>query len=232
MITVPKGYLEWDARTLQTPLTLAGRVLAGPLESLSWERQADVSILTAFDGSTIAQRILAGPDAPAGRSPFRARFRVPLVAEVDYQALEIAAATGRPVSLWPGWWQVDVWSVAAGGAARTTWRTSRRLPFEVPSYVPAPDLEPRAELDGVALTPVAADPAAGEVVLPTSNDGPEAHNATITTAPLDGAVELVLSYPAGYLVVLRDLKRSVARANLLVVEVEVEEHLPARFEAW
>lgn len=232
MITVPRGYLEWDALTLQTPLTLAGRALAGPLESLAWERRADVSILAAFDGSTIAQSILAGPDAPAGRSPFSARFRVPLVAEADYQALEIAAASGRPVSLWPGWWQVDVWAVAAGGAGRTTWRTSRRLPFEVPSYVTSPGLEPRAELDGVALVVVAADPGPGEVVLPSANDGSGGHNAVITTATLDGAAELVLRYPAEYLVVIRNLERTVPRANLLVVNVEVEEHLPARFAGW
>ena len=232
MITVPRGYLEWDRRTLQTPLTIARRPLAGPLESLSWERQADVALLAAFDGSTIAQSILAGPDAPAGRAPFRARFRIPLAAEADYHALEVAAATGRPVSLWPGWWQVDVWSVAGGGVGRTTWKTSRRLPFEVPGYVAASDFEPIAEVDGVALVPVATGPGPGEVVLPTTNDGPAGHNATVETPALDGAVELTLRYPAEYFVVVRDLKRSVPRANLLLVEVDAAEHLPARFETF
>ena len=226
---MPKGYLQWDTSVLEVPLTLAGRPLAGPLEALSWERPADVSLLRAQDGSTIAQSILAGPDAPTGRSPFQARFRATLIDEGDYLAIERAASLGTPIRLWPGWWQVDVWSVPVGGVGRTTWRTSRRLPFEVDGYAAGQGLDPVAELDGVALSVISGPPAAGEIRLPATNDGPNGHNAILETPPLDAASELLLRYPAEYSVVVAELKRSVPIANRLVLEVEVIEHLPARF---
>lgn len=226
MITVPKGYLQWDASTLAHPLTLAGVPLASPLEALSWERPADVSLLTAQDGSTIAQSILAGPDAPVGRAPFQARMRVSLVAESDYQAIERAAALGAPVDLWPGWWQVDVWNIAVGGPGRTLWRTSRRLPENLPTDA---SLSPDATLDGAALVVVPGTPGDGEIRLPTVNDGPNGHNAILETTDLNGSAELLLRYPAEYRVVIAELRRSVPTANRLVVELDLVEHLPARF---
>ena len=226
MITVPKGYLQWDASTLAHPLTLAGIPLASPLEALSWERQADVSLLTAQDGSTIAQSILAGPDAPVGRSPFQARVRASLVAESDYQAMERAAALCAPVDLWPGWWHVDVWNVAVGGPGRTLWRTSRRLAETLPAGA---GLEPVATLDGAPLVVVPGTPGDREIRLPDVNDGPHGHNALLETPDLTGAAELLLSYPAEYRVVIAELRRSVPAANRLVVELDLVEHLPARF---
>ena len=214
------GPLEWPERFGEGALHLAGLPLEFSPETIRIDQAPDTVLLPMADGSTVAQAQLIGPDAPAGRVPMRASFELVFGASADLTTLRKAMALGEPVLFSPGWWHLDAWRVDFAPGP-TTWRTSRRLAdhFGLPAV---------AELDGVVLTPVAANPGMGEVVLPTSNTGPGGHNAEVVTAAGGGAV-LTLSYPAEYWVMITRLDLANSEANKLEARVDLAEHLPGRF---
>ena len=121
------GYLEWEREFGERRPQLAGVELQGFPRSVRWARQADAELLRMDDGSTVAQSSLVGPDAPAGRSPYRVSFDLLFGSVHDFDLVQEAAGRGEPVLFFPGWWHVDQWLVPVGGTGRTTWRTSRRL---------------------------------------------------------------------------------------------------------
>lgn len=230
---IVRGYLEWTADHLTgggvTGPMIDGRVLASTPETLSWSREPDVIGIRMQDGSSVVQRRAVGPDAPVGMSPFRGTFALRMVDEGDYWALEEASQAGRPVQFWPRWWQSDVWEIAAGGAGRVEWRTSRRLPYQLAGVTQA-TMPPVLLVDGVALTLVASAPGAGEGVVPTSNTDP--FTATVETDDLAGSARLVLRYPAEYYVLIRSISWAVQEPNLIVATLELEETILGEWEDW
>ena len=202
-----RGYLEWDREFGEPRPRLAGMRLEHHPESVRWLRQADASLLRMEDGSTVSQSLLVGPDAPAGRSPYRVSFNAVLGAVADYDALQEAEGRGEPVLFFPGWWHVDTWFVPLGG---TTWRTSRRLAEAA--------VAPELLLDGQPLA----------VSVPSTNNGPGGHSAEIDTGPISGEW-LSLRYAAEYWIRIVRLEHEIPSPNRLDVRVEAEEHLPARF---
>jgi len=215
------GPLEWSERFGEGTPSLAGRPLLFSPELIRMDRAPDASLLPMADGSTVAQSQIVGPDAPAGRAPMRASFDLVLGSAEDLATLQLVEALAEPVLFVPGWWHLDAWRVAFAVPDQGTWRTSRRLANHF-------DLPAEASLDGTVLNPVVANPAPGEVVLPTDNTGPGGHNAEVLTAPLVGTV-LTLRYPAEYSVVITRLGLTNSEANRLDARVDLEEHLPARF---
>ena len=216
------GYLEWEREFGERRPQLAGVELQGFPRSVRWARQADAELLRMDDGSTVAQSSLVGPDAPAGRSPYRVSFDLLFGSVQDFDLVQEAAGRGEPVLFFPGWWHVDQWLVPVGGTGRTTWRTSRRLAFGLTA-------QPEVLLDGAPLARVPGAPNPGEARIPTANDGPGEHNAVIETGPLDGARWLTLRYPAEYQIRFLRLEQEIPEANFLTARAEAEEHLPARF---
>lgn len=216
-----QGYLEWGREFGERLPQLAGVDLQSYPRSVRFSRQADTALLRMDDGSTLAQSQLVGPDAPAGRSPYRVSFELLFSSVGDFDLVVEAAGRGEPVLYFPGWWHVDGWSVPVGGPGRTTWRTSRRLAFGLAAA-------PEVLLDGVPLVQVSGTPNPGEVRIPATNDGPGGHNAELETTPLDGQW-LTLRYAAEYQIQFLRLEQEIPEPNLLTARAEAEEHLPARF---
>lgn len=222
------GYLGWARRTFRQ-VWLDGRKLQAVPRTLTFTSPADDVSIRMADGSHVHQQRLAGPDAPAGVSPFAVSFDV-LVREQDWLILEEARVAGQPIRFFPEWWHVDVWLIANGGPGRTLWRTSRRTPWDPVSEVDKTTHPPEAAVDGTALTVVSTSPpAAGEIFVPDTNNVGQGNNAEVETQDLAGSARLRLVYPPEYLVRIESLQQQAARPNELRASVTLQELIAAEW---
>ena len=217
-----QGYTEWTgAEHGSGPAAIAGQALSRHTEPPRWRRGPTHGILDAADRTTVTQEIARYLDAPLAMRPLLSgSVTVDFAAESDRWAWLAALESPGPVLWYPGaWWHVDRWSIALGGPGRTTWRTSRRLPVEVPGMAEAPHPPaPAAYVDGAPRP---------DVTIPASNNGPGGGCAELVTPDLhaEGATVLELRYPPEWLISVISAEDDPTTANLMRTTVELREVL-------
>ena len=209
---VQQGYKEWQAEHGTGPTAINSVELDFMTRPPAWRLSPGPGTLAALDGTHVTQNLVFYSDAPLSLRATAASV------EITY------ASTGTPVLWYPGsWWIVDRWSVPLGGAGRTTWRTSRRLPVDVPGmaeFTAPPQLQ--VYVDGALR---------GDITLPSTNNGPGGWCAEITTPDLsaEGAQVLELRYPPEWLVRFTDVEIDPTIYNRYLFRAEVEEVLRGEY---
>ena len=216
------GPLFWgDSPPLRAGVWLDGTLIDGgvQLPINEWNRETGAAILPTVGGVDIAQlRWLTG-DAPVNLHAMKmSGINFNLVDEADYWLLHRVASVGQPVNLFFDVPMADYWYIPGKVAGQTTWKTSRKLPWDLTgvTHVTTP---PHAYVDSVAQTIIkTGTPSTGEVKVPETGGF-----GTITTPSGLTGTWLELRYAPQLLVVLRGINFTMQQANFLIVNCPVEE---------
>lgn len=165
-----RGYLYWDTRILRLGMYVNGYRIRGGLvhpDSANYSRNPPGTLLSTMGHSDILQTRWLGADVPVNLEPIRASFSIIAASELEYHAF-MESSTGLSVDVWPDLLIADRWHIPSANPGQTEWKTSRRLPYDLPFVTPS--LRPStAYIDDVAQTVVASSPpSAGEVYVPTT----------------------------------------------------------------
>jgi hypothetical protein len=202
---------------------LDGVRMEGGSFQLSQEVPSVAAVLQTKAGTHILQFRFRGEDAPISLAPIELRLSFRLRFEGDFRLVQELAMTGQPVTFFPAWPIIDTWLIAAGGASRTAWRTSRRVGWGLVGVDHASH-PPRAWIDGTEQTVVTSAPSAGQVQVPTAQTAGQ-HYETITTPSGLSGERLKLLYWPEYLISMRQTSNPYRALNDLVTDIDVAEIL-------
>lgn len=214
-----RGYIYWDTRILGLGLYVDGvRIRGGQLhpDAANYSRNPPGTVLPTMGHSDILQTRWLGADVPVNLESIRASFSIIAAAESEYHTF-MEASTGLAVDVWPDLLIADRWHIPSANSGQTTWKTSRRLPYDLPFVTtvlrPVSVLIDDAEQTVVSSSP----PAAGEVYVPSVGG----FAAIETPAGISGTWLTLRYHPILSARVSASLRHQ--DVNDLRLEVEIEE---------
>ena len=206
------GPLHWSPRPhYRSGLFIDQYRFDGELRPIDFKRGEGFATALNQAGTWCVQSRSLGGDHPLDLTPVEGSIAIQLKWEEEQQQLRRAAGKNRPARIYFGDWVEDLWWLFGAEAARTTFRTSRPLPYDLPPPVGQADwsaYSPQAALvasDGTE-TPqtvvTSGTPSAGEVMIPDTGGGQYETVTTPAVSTLGGAEYLAVYYPAVYIAVV------------------------------
>ena len=177
------------------------------------------NILRTLAGTTIAQDIWVGGDAPLNLRPMNCTMSFSLAKESDYWLFKEAAGYGRPLQTWFDFPAVDQWYLPAG--IGDTFKTSRMLPWSI-SGIDHTSRPPAAFIDGVSKTIIkTGTPTTSQIKVPeTGGDFGVVEKANASTGTL-----LKVRYVPIFLLSYGQLQITYQETNHVRFNVAIQEHL-------
>lgn len=167
--------MGWEGVGGLLGINLAGRWIEGGAiypQPFALSRASRGVVLPTIGGHDVVQFLSLGADVPINIGPAVVPVTFQLADEADFWALSEAAASGDVVDAYVDLPITDQWRIGHADSAQTTWKTSRKLPYDgVLSGVTLATRPPVVLIDATEQTVVAsAGPGAGEVYVPDEGD--------------------------------------------------------------
>lgn len=177
------------------------------------------NLLRTLAGTTIAQDIWVGGDAPLNLRPMNVTMSFSLTKESDFWLFQEAVGYGRPVQTWLDLPVSDQWYLPAANG--DIFKTSRILPWSI-SGISHATRPPAAFIDGVSKTIVTSGtPTTSEIKIPdTGGDF-----GLVEKASASSGTRLIVRYAPIFLFSYGQLQITYQDTNHIRFNVTVQEHL-------